>query len=130
MATILLGLSGSELTLPPVRFRGGDPSPADMPTTYDKNVDRQVQLDGTVRTNYLPNFLRVWPLVFDWLTAAELATLQTLAAYTQKLHYQNNNESATWYWVDMTDFSSTLIASTLRLAAVRYSATMTLKEVK
>ena len=119
MAIIYLGISGSELTLPHTITES-------LPTTLDKKVTSATMSDGSVRYSLL-NSQRLWTLNWPRLSPTDLATLQTLWGYNAVLHYQNNDESASWYNVVITKFSYDVINPFAMTPT--YTASMTLEQV-
>ena len=119
MANIYLGISGSEVTLPHTISES-------LPTSLDKKISSAVMSDGSVRYSILQSQL-IWQLKWPRLTYAQLQTLITLWGYNQTLHYQNNDESATWYNVVITKFSYDVINPLA--AAPTYTAVMALEQV-
>ena len=119
MAIIYLGISGSELTLPHTITDS-------LPTALDKKISAAVMSDGSVRyAMYLAQ--RKWQLNWPRLTPTQLATLLTLWGYNTTLHYQNNDESTTWYNVVITAFSYDVFNPTA--ATPTYTAVMTIEQV-
>ncbi len=92
----------SAVELPPIRwFAGNRPTPE---VAQSPQVDLQTMADGTMKASILPTVLRTWPLSWEALTATELATLTALRDLKQELVFQNNWESAAWYYVVIQDF--------------------------
>jgi hypothetical protein len=108
MADIKLGLSGTEITLPQPQARYG--STPGMPVETIKQVERVTMQDGTTRYNtksYHPRSFS--PLVWEQLTAAELAPIETEVNRNVRLRYQNNYYSADWIWVRVTRFRKDIV---------------------
>lgn len=95
MAVRKLGISGSEITLPSIAIA--------QPVKVIKRIERAVMSDGSVRFAFF-NEYKIWGIDFPKLTKSELDDLVALRALGQILRYQNNDESATWYNVVITDF--------------------------
>jgi hypothetical protein len=127
MAEIYLGLTISGATLlPPIRWEGGG-TPT-FPIDYSKQVDRAGMLSGAQRFNFRSHHPRRWPLAWEMLTAAELATFLTLNGDSQELYFQNNWEDATWRQVVIVSFG---YEPYLRAGATgcRYGVNIVLEEV-
>ena len=97
MADKKLGPNGFEVTLPGTFTIS---LPVDMP----KQVEKVKMSDGSFRWAFFKE-QRKWKLNWTKLTKAQLDSLITLWEYNQLLHWQNNDESAIWYNVVITDFS-------------------------
>ncbi|MBA7699818.1 hypothetical protein ES703_108521 [subsurface metagenome] len=95
MAIKRLGISGSEITLPSIAIA--------HPVTVRKKIERAEMSDGSGRYAFFKEY-KVWEITFPKLTKPELDDLVTLRGYNQILRWQNNDESATWYDVVITDF--------------------------
>ena len=119
MADKKLGPSGSEVTLP------GTFTVA-MPVSMPKTIERAEMSDGSFVWAFFDNLHKVWNLDWTILTKAQLDVLITLRGYNQILRWQNNDESATWYDVVITDFDYDSVdpISTTKY----YKASMTLEE--
>ena len=100
MADIKLGLSGSEITLPVLRWLEGNKP--DLSVSVEKDISEAKMSDGSSMWGYFPNSEK---RIFNWehgfLSKAQLDQIKTLRSHNQILRYQNNNESATWYDVIM-----------------------------
>lgn len=96
MAVRKLGLPYSEITLPSIAIA--------LPVAIHKKVERAEMSDGSGRYNYGKEY-KVWKITFPKITKSELDDLITLRSYNQILRWQNNDESADWYDVVITDFS-------------------------
>jgi hypothetical protein len=123
MADIKLGLSGSEVTLPQPQARGG--VPPGMPVGYAKQISWTTMADGSTRGVTKRYHPQTFSLSWEQLTAAELATLQTLANYNVRLHYQNAWFDATWGWVRITAFRTTPV---VYLGTTLFSASLEFQE--
>lgn len=95
MATRKLGPSGSEYTLPSIAIP--------LPVTVHKKVDRAEMSDGSGRYSFFKEY-KAWEITFPKLIKTELDDLVVLRGHNQILRWQNNDESATWYDVVITDF--------------------------
>lgn len=96
MTTRKLGISGSETTLPSIAIV--------HPVTIRKKIDRAEMSDGSGRYSFFKEY-KVWEITFPpKLIKAELDDLITLRGHNQILRWQNNDESAIWYDVVITDF--------------------------
>lgn len=102
MANIYLGLNGTEVLLPPIRWRDGAVPGA--PIDAGKQIDESRMLDGSIRRNIRAVHPRSWSFNWDFLSDTEMATFWTLRNYNRRLRFQNNWEDATWRWVVITDF--------------------------
>jgi hypothetical protein len=119
-----LGLSGSEVTLPPITVRIGD-TPS-MPRHKPKQVSFETMSDGSTRANAKSKSPETFSLAWAQLTAAELATIETEIARNVRLHYQNAWHSTTWYWVMVAEWE---VDPVVYLGTVLYSARLELQEV-
>jgi len=123
---IKLGPSGSEVTLPEIKWLGS--SPPNLPVNVDKSISEAKMSDGSRRYAFYAE-KKSWILSWEGLTSSELDTLKTLYSYNQVLHFQNNWEDSTWYNVVITSFNYEPIVITYAMGTTKYRATMTLKEV-
>lgn len=124
---IYLGLSGSEVTLPAVNWTtGGNPS---IPNSITKNVASQRMADGSVRYNIATYHPARWSLEWERLSTAQIASLKTLAAYNEKLHYKNTMFDTDYKWAVVTAFTYSPILFTVAQGTTYYSASLTLEEV-
>ena len=98
MADIKLGLSGSEITLPVMKWLGGNQP--DLPVSVHKQIEEARMSDGSSRWGFKKK-QREWPKEWGYLTKAELDVFLGLYDLNQILRFQDNNESATWYEVVM-----------------------------
>lgn len=119
MANINLGPSGAMLTLAHTITES-------LPTDIGRKIDKFIMSDGSPRYAFFKG-QRGWSLQWPKLTAAQLADLVTLRAYSQTLTYQNNDESATIYNVVVTSLSYDVINPMGN--PVLYTAQMTIEEV-
>ena len=101
MANVLLGPSGSEVTLPKLMFIGSPPS---WPVSSNKQMEEADMSDKSRRFAFF-GVKREWGIVLGYLSKAQLDSMRTLNALNQILHFQNNNEDATWYDVVISSFS-------------------------
>lgn len=95
MAIRKLGIPGSEITLPSIAIA--------HPVTIRKKVERAEMSDGSGRYGFFKEY-KAWEITFPKLIKAELDDLITLRGHNQILKFQNNDESAIWYDVVITDF--------------------------
>ena len=103
MADIKLGLSGSEITLPAIKWIEGNKP--ELPTSIHKQISEAKMSDGSSRWGfYSGSEKRTFVWEHGYLTKAQLDQIKTLYGYNQTLRYQNNNEDATWYDVIITSF--------------------------
>ena len=123
MADIKLGLSGSEVTLPPCQARGG--VPPGMPVGYIKQIDRTTMADGSTRYNSKAYHPRTFSLSWEQLPVADITALQTLANHNVRLHYLNEWISAAWSWVRVANFRFTPV---VYLGTILFSASMEFEE--
>lgn len=117
MAIRKLGPSGSETTLPSIAVA--------HPVTINKKVERAEMSDGSGRYNFGEEY-KEWEITFPKLTKSQLDDLVALRALNQILRWQNNDESATWYNVVITDFKYN--TQDFRSPTVYYFASMSLEE--
>jgi len=118
MATRKLGPSGSETTLPSIAIA--------HPVTIHKKVERAEMSDGSGRYGFFEEY-KGWEISFPKLTKSELDSLVALRAENQVLRWQNNDESATWYNVVITDFDYN--TADPASPTVYYFASMSLEQV-
>ena len=118
MADKKLGPTGSEVTLPGTFT-------ISLPVDMLKQVEKVRMSDGSFRWAFFKEH-RKWSLRWTRLTKTQLDSLITLWGYNQLLHWQNNDESAIWYNVVITEFSYDSVdpISTTKY----YKASMTLEE--
>lgn len=121
MANKNLGPLGATVILPPTMS-------ISMPVEIPKQIDKAKMSDGSFRWGFLKKH-RNWSLSWPILTKAQLDALITLYDFNSILRWQNNDESAVWYNVVITDFSYDSI-NPIPLGGVveYYSASMTLEE--
>ena len=101
MTDIKLGPSGSETTLPTLKFMGSPPS---LSRTENRQIDIAEMSDRSKRVAFFGTDGE-HPLVYGYLTLAELNIFKGLNALNQILRYQNNNVDATWYDVVIISFT-------------------------
>lgn len=118
MAIRKLGPSGSEITLPSIAKA--------LPVTVRKKVDTPEMSDGSLMAIFFKGH-KAWEIRFPKITKPELDDLITLRSYNQVLRWQNNDESATWYDVAITDFKYNTLDS--KSPTVYYFASMSLEEI-
>lgn len=118
MAIRKLGPTGSETTLPSIAVA--------HPVTIRKKVDTPEMSDGSLMAIFFKGH-RAWEITFRKLTKTQLDDLIALRAYDQVLRWQNNDESATWYDVAITDFKYNTLDS--KSPTVYYFASMSLEEI-
>lgn len=126
MAVIRLGLSGSEITLPTMRWLEGNQP--DLPVSIHKQIEEAKMSDGSSRWAIYPNSKKrefVWE--HGYLSKTELGQIETLSDLNQILRYQNNNEDATWYEVIMISFDYGPVRTDI-LSLERYWCRIVLKE--
>jgi hypothetical protein len=127
MADVLLGPSGSEVTLPPCRALDNTPDNQDV--EHASPVEQETMLDGSIKYNELEKTPRTWTLFFGYLTAAQFAILEALRVMGGAMRYQDNNDSATWYDVIITGWTPARIKTISVDGTPYYQATMTLGEL-
>ena len=123
MADVNLGPAGAEITLPALKFMGGPPS---LPVSANKQIEEAEMSDKSKRWAFY-GIKREWPLIFGYLTLAELNVLRGLNDLNQVLRFQNNNEDATWYNVVITSFRHDPERTDIRSLG-RYKCEMILSE--
>jgi len=126
MAVIKLGILGSEVTLPEMKyFPGGD---VEIPTDCSKNVSEEKMLDGSSSFNIDSIHPRAFRLEWDELTWAEVEALQALVDLNVELNYINEFTDSVGYPVVVLTFSGpTPIAETTGQAAILYKFSIELK---
>jgi len=125
MSTVLLGPSGSETTLPTLRWMGS--RPPKLPVSNEKQIAEARMSDGTIR---YAMFKRKQRFMLEWgyISLSDLDILKGLHALNQTLHFQNNFEDATWYDVIILSFSYAPVDTAMRQLGY-YSCSMTLMEL-
>ena len=118
MAVRKLGPTGEEITLPSIAIA--------LPVTVRKKVDLAEMSDGSLMAAFFKEH-KAWELRFPKITKTELDALITLRSLNQILRWQNNDESATWYDVAITDFSYN--TKDYRSPTVYYFASMSLEDI-
>ncbi len=118
MADKKLGPNGSETTL-------AGTFTISLPVDMAKQVEKVRMSDGSFRWAFFKEQGK-WRLNWTKLSKAQLDALKTLRDYNQLLHWQNNDESAIWYNVVITEFSYDSVDP---ISATKYyKASMTLEE--
>lgn len=125
MADIKLGISGSEITLPVMRFIGSIPNSAVRPV---KEIIKSTMSEGTPRYSVFRT-LREWPLPWGLLTYAEVQVLQGLADLNVGLRFQDNRKSATWFNVTVISFTFDGLDEISSASERWYQASMVLAEL-
>ena len=123
MADVLLGLSGSETTLPELTFIGGPPS---WPVSSNKQIEKAVMSDGSFNWNFT-KIAKIWTLELGYLSNAWLVTLRGLNALNQILRFKDKNKADIWYDVVITSFNDKDERMDIRQLD-RYMVSMTLEE--
>jgi len=118
MAIRKLGISGSEITLPSIAKA--------LPVTVRKKVELAEMSDGSLMAAFFKEH-KAWEIRFPKIIKSELDALITLRSHNQILRWQNNDESATWYNVAITDFKYNTLDS--KSPTVYYFASMSLEEI-
>lgn len=117
MAIRKLGPTGSEITLPSIAIA--------LPITISKKIECAEMSDGSKRWAFFKKY-KGWEISFPNIIKSELDDLITLRSYNQILRWQNNDESATWYDVVITDFNYN--TADPYSPTVYYFASMTLEQ--
>jgi hypothetical protein len=121
-----LGADISSATkLPALRWLAGNRPTIEV--GQSPQVDLQTMADGTIKASFLPTVLRSWPLVWEALTSTELAALVALRDLRQELVFQNNWESATWFYVVIQDFR---VSDFIGAGTPLYNVSMTLQQLR
>ncbi|MBA7465161.1 hypothetical protein ES707_00323 [subsurface metagenome] len=98
-----------------------------LPVTVRKKVELAEMSDGSLMAAFFKEH-RAWEITFPpKLIKSELDDLITLRSHNQVLKWQNNDESALWYDVAITDF--TYNTKDYRSPTVYYFASMSLEEI-
>jgi len=127
MADIKLGLTGAEVTLPPISWLNG--SPPTLAVGYKKRVDKATMLDGSERYNFKAKTPKSFSLEWQRLTEAQLDALIALSEYNLAMRYQNNWTDSTWRIVVITTFEWSALLQTLTSGGTPlFRASMTLEE--
>jgi hypothetical protein len=126
MASIKLGPSGSQTTLPDIVWpEGGAP---EIPYEQESSAEESRTLDGGVRVN-LPTYTPgTWTLVWDGITWANVQTIISASPFTQQLVYTNEYTDAGNHNVYVQSRSYSLKGDTAG-ATKRYVLNLTLREV-
>jgi hypothetical protein len=128
MAEIYLGLTISGATLlPPIRWTGGQ-SP-EMTISRSKQIESAGMLDGSKRYNIRSKHPRKWPLSWEMLTTAQMASFDLLYSYNTALYFQNNWEGPTWRRVVIVDYDPEPVIG-LGPTTCRWNLRMTLEEIR
>jgi len=125
MAAIKLGLLGSEVTLPEIKYAPG--SGIDLPFNCAKNVDEVSMLDGSSNFNIMANHPRSFPLEWDELTWAEVVTILDVCVLEQELSFINEYVDSVAYPVVVLDYGFTPIAETTGQTTILYRFRLELK---
>jgi hypothetical protein len=123
MATVKLGVSGSEETLPTLRWMGSPPS---WPVTPHKKLHEAEMVDGSLRWGYYGK-KREWQLEWGYMSKTDLDTMISLYDETETLRFQNNNEDSTWYDVVFVSLDYDPVRMDIRQLN-RYKVRITLRE--
>jgi len=119
MAIRKLGLTGFEITLPSIAVA--------LPVTVRKKVELAEMSDGSLMAAFFKEH-KAWNNIrFPKITKSQLDDLIYLRSLNQVLRWQNNDESADWYDVAITDFSYD--TKDYRSPTVYYFASMSLEEI-
>lgn len=118
MAIRKLGSAGAEITLPSVTIA--------LPVTVRKKVVLTEMSDGSLMASFFKEH-RAWEITYPKITKSELDDLIYLRSLNEILKWQNNDESADWYDVAITDF--TYNTKDYRSPTVYYFAFMSLEEI-
>ena len=125
MAAIKLGILGSEVTLPDIKYAPG--SGIDLPFNCAKNVDEVSMLDGSSNFNITANHPRAFPLEWDELTWAEVTALLNIVTLNQELSFINEYVDSIAYPVVVLEYSYTPIAETTGQTTILYRFRLELK---
>lgn len=117
MAIRKLGPVDDLITLPSIAIA--------LPITISKKIERAEMSDGSARWAFFKKY-KGWEITFPNIIKSELDDLITLRSYNQILRWQNNDESADWYNVVITDFNYN--TADPNSPTVYYFASMTLEE--
>ena len=123
MADVLLGISGSEVTLPALSFMGGTPTWSE---SSNKQIEKAVMSDGSFNWNFT-KIAKIWTLELGYLSNAWLVTLRGLNALNQILRFKDKNKADIWYDVVITSFNDKDERMDIRQLD-RYMVSMTLEE--
>lgn len=96
MSKMLLGISGSEVTLPK-GVRVG------ISVKVSKKISISEMSDGSERISFSKR-KRKWPLIWKPLSYNDKQALEDLHALDAVLRFQNQYESPRWYDVHISDF--------------------------
>ena len=123
MADVLLGISGSEVTLPQLSFMG---SPPMWSESSNKQIEKAVMSDGSFNWNFT-KIAKIWTIELGFLSNAWLVTLRGLNALNQILRFKDENKADIWYDVVITSFNDEDERMDIRQLD-RYRVSMTLEE--
>jgi len=123
LSSIQLGITGSEITLPTLRYVGDAPG---LPTIIEPQTEEARMSDGNRRWAFFESKYG-WTLAWGYLTYGQLTNLLNLVGMKQVLHYRNNWVSTTWYDVVIVSFSYEFIRSGIKKYK-RFRADMILRE--
>lgn len=121
-----LGLLGSEYDLPDITWPTG--SPPDLTEENDLNLETDKMLDGSERHNFGETTIRSWPLTWNSLTAAQKATLDTIAALKAELNFVSEYHGVTSATVIVTEWTPAQRIDTYARTPL-WRGTMVLREV-
>ena len=120
---VYLGVLGSEVLLPVVKYVGGAPG---FPTIIEPQTEEAKMIDGSRRWNFLDSSLE-FGIGWGYLNKTQLDTLTALVALKQILRFQDNFVDATWHEVVIMAFSYESVFPGIRKYQY-YKADMTLRQ--
>ena len=125
MAVIKLGILGSEVTLPDIKYAPG--AGVEIPTDCSKNISEEKMLDGSSSFNVDSIHPLSFTLEFDELTWAQVVTLRDICELNQELSFINEFTDSVAYPVVILSWGFTPIAETTGQAAILYKFSIELK---
>lgn len=127
MPDIKLGLTGYEVTLPPVNWMS--PGELELPVGLNKNLDRATMLDGSVRYNVREKHQRTFRLEWAMLTQAQLDEIRALVELNEPLRLSTNRPDADWVTVVVSRFEFASLESTHATGTSYYRVSLSLEEI-
>lgn len=126
--TLKLGVSGSETDLPLPCWSADDSNT--LPVEYSDGAVENEMADGSLQVAFKAKVLRKWTLTWDGLEAADLATLQTVAALEEELNFISTVHGVTAATVVIKpgDFTHALKSDTYARIPL-YTAEMVITEI-
>ena len=125
MAVIKLGILGSEVTLPDIKYAPG--AGVEIPTDCSKNISEEKMLDGS--SSFIVDSIHPlsFTLEFDELTWAQIVTLRGICELNQELSFINEFTDSVAYPVVVLSWGFVPIAETTGQTAILFRFNLELK---